>query len=91
MKSPGPELSLPDVPQGEDETSFKRHNDAIRAEMAKRGKRNMSVIKELLNISYPMRRHDIKSDSSHVQITLQKYPFLKDPDLVIISNSLHLF
>ena len=81
-KSPGGKVTLPSIPPGEDETSFKRHNNAIRLEMAKKGKQNMTVLNELVKQSFPMRRKDILDNSFHVNVILQKYRFLKNPDLV---------
>ena len=78
-KSPGPS---PVIPAGEDETSFIRHNSMIRSEVSKKEKKNKSVINELVKVSYGMRRRDILENASHVNVILDKYPFLREPDYV---------
>jgi len=75
-------VAIPDIPVGEDDTSFVRHNKAIKIEFSKKGKCNMAVIKELVMVSFAMRRQDIRASSCHIKDILVKYPFLKKKDLV---------
>ncbi len=81
-KRPGESVAIPDIPEGEDDTSFERHNKAIKMECSKKGKRNMAVIKELVTVSFAMRRRDIRDSSCHVKDILVKYPFFKMLNLV---------
>ena len=57
--SPGRMLSTPDIPDGEDETSFARHNKQIKAEIAKGSRKNNVVLGSLIEQSFAMRRRDI--------------------------------
>ena len=75
-------LTSPVIPDGEDDTSFKCHNTVIRSELAKKSKRNETVLNELIKQTFAMRRHDILESSTHAMITLQKYPFLREQDQV---------
>jgi hypothetical protein len=79
-------LTVPDIPIGEDETSFTRHNKLIKYEMSKGNKKNLVVLNDLIAQSFAMRRRDILDNSYHVNITLEKYPFLKHPNQVRISH-----
>ena len=78
-------LTIPDVPVGEDETSFTRHNKQIKSEMAKGHKKNNVVLDDLIAQSFAMRRRDILDNSYHVNVILEKYPFLRHPSQVCIS------
>lgn len=86
LKSPGSVLPSLDVPDGEDETSFERHNKLIRTELAKKGKGKKAVLDDLIYQSFAMRRKDISNNIRHSQVLLEKYPFLKKPDEVIQCN-----
>ena len=63
------------VPAGEDQTSFARHNRLLAIEFS-RTKRNETVAKELMKMSYEMRRNDIL-ENGHTINVLEKYPFLQ--------------
>ena len=54
----------------------------IRSELAKKGKRNKTVVNELVKLSYAMRQQDILENASHVNVILEKYPFLREPNHV---------
>lgn len=88
-KYPGSTLPAMVIPDGEDATSFARHNKIIKMEYAKREKKNNMVIRDLVKQSFAMRRQDITKNPSHAQVILEKYPFLKDPDQVTILLSFH--
>lgn len=75
-------MSTPTIPDGEDETSFTRHNKLIKSEMAKGGKKNSVVLSSLIKQSFAMRRRDILENTYHVHVILSKYPFLKEPSQV---------
>ena len=90
QQSPGRMIAIPDVPDGEDETSFIRHNKLIKSEMAKGNKKNSVVLGDLIKQSFAMRRRDILENSYHVQIILGKYPFLKEPNQVCFVISSHV-
>ena len=68
------------VPPGEDKTSFERHNRLLSIEYAK-AKKNETIIKELMKISYAMRRNDIL-ENGHTFSIIDKYPFLQTPEHV---------
>lgn len=69
------------VPDGEDEALFARHNRALKAEQ-KKVKPNRTVVKELMNMSYEMRRNDILSQGKPLVQLLDDYPFLGHYDEV---------
>ena len=73
-------LTSPTIPAGEDETSFERHNNQIRAEISKKGKKNQTVLTALIKQTFPMRRKDITESLCHSSEILRKYPFLKEVD-----------
>lgn len=75
-------LKPPEVPAGEDDISFQRHNNQIKAELSKKGKRNQSIINSLVKQTFSMRRKDITENPCHSSEVLKKYPFLKDVDQV---------
>ena len=79
-KRPAISQSLIKVPAGEDQTSFERHNRLLAIEYSKT-KRNETVVKELMKLSYPMRRNDIL-ENGHTINLLQKYPFLQTKEHV---------
>ena len=55
----------------------------IRSELVKTGKSNEAVLNHLIKQSFEMRRNDILLKSSHASVTLEKYPFLKEPIQVV--------
>ena len=72
------------VPEGEDEASFARHNRALTIESQK-SKPNRALVAELMNLSFEMRRNRIISDSIPLFELLTTYPFLKAPEEVVLS------
>ena len=74
-------MTLPVVPDGEDKTSFERHNRVIRAEL-KKTRPNATVLKDIISRSYAMRRIDVLENSYSLTEVFDKYPFLADPDQV---------
>ena len=72
--------TLIQVPPGEDKTSFWRHNRLLSMEYT-RPKTNEAIVKELMKVSYAMRRNDILENGHTFSIT-EKYPFLEKPEHV---------
>ena len=50
--------TLIQVPPGEDKTSFERHNRLLSMEYT-RPKKNETIVKELMKVSYAIRQNDI--------------------------------
>ena len=67
-------------------TSFQRHNNQIKAELSKKGRRNQNIINSLVKQTFAMRRKDITDNPSHSHAVLRKYPFLKEVDQVHYMN-----
>lgn len=83
--SSGATLVPPSVPSGEDDVSFSRHNKEIKSLMAKkRLHKNLVSLNHLIKLSYAMRRNDILSHEYHVKVILERYPFFKEPDQVLV-------
>ena len=84
-KSPGTHtcnpLTLPDVPEGEDSTSYERHNHVLVAEW-KKTSRNAMVVDELMSKTFAFRRRAILDDGCDVTALFTKFPFLQDPNQV---------
>ena len=79
-KAPGP-YAIPDVPAGEDEISFERHNHVLQSEWAK-SSRNAVVIEQLMECTFAMRRRDIL-DHSFTDVST-RYPFLQEANQVSV-------
>ena len=77
-------LTNPVVPEGEDETSFERHNKQIKAELKKSRGPSQVVLKNLVDRSYAMRRNDVLANSYGISDIFKKYPFLSEPDQVCV-------
>ena len=67
-------IDPPVVPSGEDETSFLRHQRVLAAEFQK-AHPSEQIIRELMQLTFPMRRKDILEDG-HVFDPLEKFPYL---------------
>ena len=79
-KKPMTSGTLIQVPPGEDKTSFERHNRLLSMEYT-RPKKNETIVKELMKVSYAMRRNDIL-ENGHTFSIIEKYPFLQRPEHV---------
>ena len=77
-------LTSPTIPAGEDEASLERHNNQIRAEISKKGKKNQIVLTALIKQTFPICHKDITKSPCHSSEILMKYPFLKEVDQVCI-------
>ena len=75
-------FELPPVPDGEDQTSFDRHNRVLKAEYSK-SHPNAKTVQELMKITFSMRRRDILSEG-HVFDPLKKYLYLQQPSYVSV-------
>ena len=73
-KSPGVDsiMKPPKVPPGEDETSFNRHNKVLILE-SKKAHPNMTVVRELMQTTFALRRRDILNTSYNTQTLFSKY------------------
>lgn len=71
------------VPEGEDSTSFARHNSSLQAEAKTRNPKR-SVVSELMKISFEMRWNSIVEEPKPLRQLFETYPFLKDCDEVQI-------
>ena len=85
-KSPGTHnpLALPEVPAGEDDVSFERHNHLLKSEWMKQ-KRNAALVEELMERTFAMRRREILENSCDVKTLFKKYPFMQDPEQVAVA------
>ena len=70
---------------GRDDISFQRHNRVLQAEWSK-VKWNVMVVGELMERTFPMRRREILDNSCNVQTLFKKFPFLQDPEQVIVAH-----
>ena len=69
-------LSSLEVPAGEDDVSFQRHNRVLKTEYTK-AHHNMHLVSELMNLTFAMRRFDILNNPCDINGILEKYPFLQ--------------
>ena len=74
-------MSTPEIPPGEDATSFKRHNSLLIAE-SRKGHPNMLLVNDCMKKSFEMRRKDLLTELYSVNVVFEKYPFLRRPDQV---------
>ena len=93
-KKPALGKSLVPVPDGEDDTSFDEHNKLLKAYAESSSKpsskkRNEANVKDLMEMSFAMRRNDILLKGDSFQ-TLKKYPCLKSPQHVRIGICMHV-
>lgn len=65
-----------EVPAGEDDVSFQRHNRVLKTEYVK-SHPNMHLVSELMNLTFAMRRADILNNPCDVNTILEKYPSLQ--------------
>ena len=74
-------MASPAIPEGEDQTSFKRHCKILIAEF-KKSHPNYGVVSPLMQRSFAFRRADILSNPVDVQTLFSKYPILQHGDQV---------
>ena len=77
-KSPGITcpITSPQIPRGEDKTSFNRHNNVLKAEWKKKS-HNQSLVDELMEQSFAMCWDDLHSESHDLDSVFDSYPFLQ--------------
>ena len=78
-------FELPPIPDGEDQTSFDRHNRVLKAEYSKPNP-NVKMVQELMKITFPKRRRDILSEG-HSFDPLKKYLYLQQPSHVSVYST----
>ena len=66
---------------GEDRVSLERHAKVLLEESKKRHP-NSQVVEDLMSRTFPMRRRDILENAYDLSTLFNKYPFLKDPEVV---------
>lgn len=66
---------------GEDHQSFTRHNRYLQAEY-KKARPNLTSVRQIMALTFKMRRADITTDPRAVSVVLQEYPFLRQKEEV---------
>ena len=84
-KAPAYVQALPEIQPSKDDISFQQHNHVLQAEWSK-VKQNVMVEEELMERTFPMRRQEILDNSCNVQTLFKKFPFLQDPEQVIVAH-----
>lgn len=75
-------FELPEIPPGEDDGSFERHNRVLKAEFSKPSP-NIGNVKQLMEVTFPMRRREILSLGHTKDFRpFNRFPFLQVPDHV---------
>ena len=60
--------ALPQIPEGETEETFKDHCKKVEKEMTKKKGKNMTLIKEIMDCTYAMRRREILNEIMPVDL-----------------------
>ena len=76
-------MVTPEIPPGEDATSFRRHNNLLIAE-SKKSHPNMMLVSECMKKSFEMRRKDLLTEPYTINEVFGRYPFLRRPDQVVV-------
>ena len=76
-------LEKPNIPLGEDENSFSRHNQKLKKEYKKRHP-NMTLVDELMDVSFSMRRRDLLDNPCDITTVFANYPCLQNPEQVLM-------
>jgi hypothetical protein len=71
--------SLPPIPEAETIETYKDHCKRLCKEMAKPKARNLTLIKEIMDCSFAMRRREIIEEPKPVAVILKKFPALSLP------------
>ena len=71
--------SLPPIPMAETEETYKDHCKRLCKEMAKTKGRNLTLIKEIMDCTFAMRRRDIVEEPKAVNAILKRFPALALP------------
>lgn len=78
--------SLPHLPDGETTDTCRDHQKKMVKEMVKPVNRNLVLIKELMDITYPFRRRCILTEPTPVNSLLKDYPALQLPTEVCMCS-----
>lgn len=70
-------FEVPPVPDGEDDISFKRHNNVLKAEHSKANNITITANK-LMDHTFAQRRREMLDSKDDVKKTFQKYPYLQE-------------
>ena len=68
--------SLPPIPEAETGETYKDHCKRLCKEMAKTKGRNLTLIKEIMDCSFAMRRREIVEEPKPVATILKRFPAL---------------
>lgn len=68
---------VPQLPEGETRETCEEHRSNLAKEMSKKTNRNMLLIKNLMEITYPYRRQNLLENPIRVDDILQEYPALQ--------------
>ena len=79
-------FQLPPIPDGEDEVSFERHNNVLRAEWSKADKMTMTA-SSLMERTFPQRRQEMMDANTDVKTTFKKYPYLQQSEQVHVQHT----
>ena len=82
-KPPVPQKRKAAAMDGEDEESFRRHNRFLAAEY-KKARPNLVTVRQLMCVTFAMRRADIESSERPVSDLFAEYPFLLGKEEVSI-------
>ena len=74
-------MTTPEIPPGEDATSFRRHNNLLITE-SKKCHPNMLLVNDCMKKSFEMRRKDLLTELYTINAIFERYPFLRRPDQV---------
>ena len=63
--------------QGETEETCKEHITIMKKEMGKTTNKNVAMIRELMDLTYPLRRREILTNPTSIKGYIAKYPALQ--------------
>ncbi|XP_044180037.1 uncharacterized protein LOC122961485 [Acropora millepora] len=67
---------VPSYAEGETESTCKEHMASLKKEMQKNSNRNLQMVKQLMEITYPYRRRMILSEPLSIPEIMDKFPAL---------------
>ena len=71
--------SLPPIPEAETQETYKDHCKRLCKEMAKTKGRNLTLINEIMDCTFAMRRREIVEEPKAVTAILEKFPAITLP------------
>lgn len=78
-------FEIPPIPEGEDEMSFQRHNNILKAEYSKASNVTMTA-SSLMDRTFAQRRQEMMQSKDDVKTTFKKYPYLQEANQVCVCN-----